>query len=213
MSLPDYWHEYWDNYVEAFVHPLTANGILGKFISNANVTGAYGEAWIRSMVSSMLPQFRVSTGAVIRPSDQKLDRKLTPQCDLIIWDPSELPALFEKGDFALVPNLSVKAIIEVKRSCTEIKNLNKQLKKQQNLLIDQYRANVLGIVISHPTKLFPEKEIVTPTWLEDAKYLWLAEPAKVRVFNSPPNKSSIGAPDKDEIFAFIYFLSQIAKQN
>jgi hypothetical protein len=48
-------------------------------------TGTYAEAWLRSMVRSMLGlRFRISTGAVIRATGKTGD---VPQCDLIVWDP------------------------------------------------------------------------------------------------------------------------------
>ena len=207
MSIPNYWFEYWENFAEAFIHPMTANGILGNFVSNPNVTGAYAEAWIRSMVSSMLPRFRISTGAIIKPSDREIDKKSVPQCDLIIWDPSELPALFEEGEFALVPNVSVRAIIEIKRSVSNIEHFKKQLKLRQNILAPQYYTKVLGVVVSHNSPLFPQNESVTPTWLQDAHLLWSSEPAKIRLLDASTNQ-----PDTNEIFAFIYFLAQVARQ-
>ena len=185
---------------------MTANGILSKFTSNPNITGAFAEVWIRSLVSSMLPHYRISTRAIIKASDQSKYKKTVPQCDLIIWDPSELPALFEKGDFALVPNLSACAIIEVKRTCNDLEHLKNQLYERQMLLPSYYHTNVLGIVISHKESLFPEDKL-SPTWLKDAHFLWSDEPAKVRLLDATTNK-----PDVNDIFAFIYFLSQIASQ-
>lgn len=60
---PEYWHLFWQLYAESFIHSLKSNALLGKFIANPDVTGSYAEAWIRSMVRNMLPQFRISTGA------------------------------------------------------------------------------------------------------------------------------------------------------
>src|SRR5687767_884956 len=72
------------NFAEALVHPLTIDGMLANFVTNPEVTGAFAEIWIRSLVASMLPQFRVSTGAIIRPFDKLRDLKKIPQCDVII---------------------------------------------------------------------------------------------------------------------------------
>jgi hypothetical protein len=65
----DAWESHWRDYAEAFVHSLRANDLLSRFITNSAVTGAYAETWIRFIAKSMLPQFRVSTGAIIRPTD------------------------------------------------------------------------------------------------------------------------------------------------
>jgi hypothetical protein len=111
--------EYWDLYAQAFTRSLQANGLLSCFVTNQNVTGAYAEAWIRSMTRNMLGhRFRISTGAVIRSCDHLPSRRLSKvsQCDLIVWDPSEMPVIFECSEFALVPLFATRAIIEVKRT-------------------------------------------------------------------------------------------------
>ncbi|GIK43891.1 MAG: hypothetical protein BroJett011_77240 [Chloroflexota bacterium] len=197
---PEYWHLFWQLYAESFIHPLKSNALLGKFIANPDVTGSYAEAWIRSMVRNMLPQFRISTGAVIRASDQTRNLKSIPQCDLIIWDPSELPAIFEQGDFALVPTHSVQAIIEVKRSCSNINELTKQLESRRKLLRAKCRRNLLGIVIEHPKSLFDGE--TRPDWLKNEK--WRKGCAMVCLL------SNNETPNVDDIMAFIYFLAQIA---
>ena len=71
-------NEFWMDYVETFSHPLTANGLVGRFVQNTEVTGAYAESWIRSLVSDMCgKKYRVSTGAIIRGSDRAFERDLT----------------------------------------------------------------------------------------------------------------------------------------
>lgn len=193
---------FWKSYAEAFAHPLKSGGLLNKFTTNSNVTGAYAEAWVRFMVKSMIPpQFRISTGTVIRSMDQKRGLQSIPQCDIIIWEPSELPALFEQGDFALVPFHSARAIIEVKRTKRSIPDFKKQLEKQQKLLLHEYRSNILGVVINHQKSLFDGE--VEPDWLTNQERR--NKPAMVRLLSDSQE------PDVDEVFAFIYFLSQVAK--
>jgi hypothetical protein len=89
------WREYWKAYAQAFAQPIQADGLLSHFVTNPNVTGAYAEAWVRSTTRNMLgSRFRISTGAVIRACDRGRELSV-PQCDLIVWDPSEMPAIFE----------------------------------------------------------------------------------------------------------------------
>lgn len=196
--------QYWTDYIQAVAFPFESNSLLNRFITNSNVTGAYGEAWIKSFAASMLPQFRISTGAIIEPTDKNSNLQSIPQCDIIIWDPSYFPAIFERGEFALVPIVSARAVIEVKRSCDSAKKfdcLQKQLGDRQNCLNDPYRRYTLGVVISHPKPLF--KEMATPEWLEDEKYE--TEPAITRLLDSENHV------DKKGFLAFIYFLTQIAE--
>jgi hypothetical protein len=56
-KLSDTWkarENYWNLYARAFAQSLGANSLLSSFVTNPNVTGAYAEAWIRSMVRNML---------------------------------------------------------------------------------------------------------------------------------------------------------------
>src|SRR6266542_1076383 len=110
------WHEYrdeyWDLYTQAFAQSLQANGLFSSFVTNPCVTGAYAESCVWSLTRSMLGhRFRLSTGAVIRPCDRGRGLSSVMQCDLIVWDPSEMPAIFESSEFALVPLFATRAII------------------------------------------------------------------------------------------------------
>jgi hypothetical protein len=195
------WEDHWANFARAFVQPLQGGGLLSRFVSNSDVTGSYAEAWVRSLIASMLPQFRISTGAIIRPMDRKQrDLSSIPQLDAIIWDPSELPALFEQGDFALVPFHSARAVIEIKRTCSSIGDFRDQLRRQQQCLKHGIRSNVLGVVISHGSSIFDGE--VEPSWLEQDK--WQDSPAMTRLLCEDLEV------DVDGVFVLIYFLAQIA---
>ena len=196
------WKQHWADFADAFAHPLKANGLFSKFVTNPDVTGAYAEAWVRSMVKSMLPQYRVSTGAIVRATDQFRGTRDVPQCDLIIWNPSELPALFEQETFALVPYHSARAIVEIKRTSTDIDGAKEQLKKLQKCLLHERRMNVLGVVVSHNKSLFEAE--VDPDWL--SKRTRYDEPLITRLLSEDSTE-----PDVDGIFSLIYFLSHIAK--
>jgi hypothetical protein len=140
---------YWDLYARTFAQPLQANGLFSGFVTNPCVTGAYAEAWLRSMVPNMLGlRFRISTGAVIRANDKARD---VPQCGLIVWDPSEMPAVFESSEFALVPIFATRAIIEVKRTGNKAEReaLKEQLKARRNLLRTVSQMDfVLGVILN-----------------------------------------------------------------
>lgn len=199
------WQGYWKNFADAFAHPLKADGLLSKFVTNPAVTGAYAEAWIKFIAKSMLRQFNISTGCVIQPTDKSRGLQVIPQCDIIIWDSSAFPALFEQGDFAIVHHTSVRAIIEVKRSCTPTKvpTFQKQLERLQ----ERIRAsplsstNVLGVVVSHSEPLFLEK---------DFGYDWVRQrppscpPAMTRLFDKKSKDVDVIG-----VMAFIGFLAQI----
>ena len=204
----DSFKDFWDAYAGAFAQPLQASGYLGKFVTNPNVTGAYAEAWVRSMTKNMLGhRFRVSTGAVIRSSDPVRGLKSVSQCDLIVWDPSEMPAIFESGEFALVPFFAARAIIEIKRTCNK-GDLCEQLKKLRDLL--PAFGPVLGVVIDHPHRLFDQVPC-TPDWLKHFKYEAGLQ-TRYNIAKEPPMTSLLqgNQPDTDGIMAFIYFLAQIA---
>ena len=146
------WNDHWQAYAEAFAQPLQSNGLVSKFVTNPVVTGAYAEAWIRSIARGMLGgRFRISTGAVVRSGDARRGLDKVRQCDLIVWDPSDLPGLFECGDFSLVPYAAVRAVVEVKRRVRSVPELVTDL-RERSPLVPTYR--VLGIVASHSKPLF-----------------------------------------------------------
>jgi hypothetical protein len=189
---------HWENYAAAFAQPLQSNGLVSRFVTNADVTGSYAEAWVRLMTHSMLGlKFRISTGAVIRPADAARGLAQVPQCDLIVWDPSELPGLFEAGDFALVPFASAQAVIEIKRSVPDIHKFREQLRRQARVIPS---GRVLGVVVNHPTPLFEWE--CTPDWL------------KVVSDDAPMTRLLHGnEADTNGVMAFIYFLAQVAGHN
>ena len=87
---------------------------LKRFTSNSDVVGAYIESGVRKFVRHYLAPIRVSTGAVIDQA-QSPGSKI-PQLDTIAWIPNPAPAVFEMGEFALVPRSNCLGILEVKSS-------------------------------------------------------------------------------------------------
>jgi hypothetical protein len=190
------WNEHWAAYAEAFAQQLQGNGLVARFVTNPNVTGLYAEAWIRSTARSMLgSRFRISTGAVIRPYDVMRSLHGVPQCDLIVWDPSELPGLFEHGEFALVPFAAVRAVIEVKRAISNAAELRQQLQDRHKLVPSGF---LLGVVVSHAESLRDFE--CAPDWFARGR----SAPAMTRLLDGT------NEPDTDGVLAFIYFLSQVA---
>jgi hypothetical protein len=107
--------EYLAAYAQQFAGGLFANKAIKRFADNSDVIGAYAEATVRELIRKMVHPLRVSRGAVIGP-DLYANPKSVRQLDTIIWSPNPLPAIFESGDFALVPRGGCCGVIEVKRS-------------------------------------------------------------------------------------------------
>ncbi len=198
---------FWDLYARAFVQPFESNGLLSEFVANPTVTGAFAEAYTRSMIKKILGhRFRISTGAVIRPLDKTRVLRSIPQCDVIVWDPSELPAIFECGEFALVPFHSVRAIIEVKRTgCKKARALlADQLKERLGLMPTMSAMDfVLGVLANDddPEPLFNDERRPSPNWLQSHT----GTPPITRILHN-------GKADTNGIMAFIYFLAQVAQK-
>jgi hypothetical protein len=100
---------------DELVRELTPTATIKKFVDNSDVIGAFAEASVRRFVEKMVAPARVSTRAVISETLCDTPDKV-PQIDTIIWIPMPLPAIFEVGDFGLVPSMSVLGVIEIKRS-------------------------------------------------------------------------------------------------
>jgi hypothetical protein len=97
------------------VDELKAVDGLKKFTTNTDVIGKHAETAVRRLVGRIVHPLRVSTGAVIS-EELCANPESVPQLDTIIWQPCPAPALFEVGDFGLVPRGSSMAIMEIKRS-------------------------------------------------------------------------------------------------
>jgi hypothetical protein len=197
--------KYWRRFAEAFAHPLQANGLLGDFVSNSSVTGAYAEAWVRCLAEQMITNLTISTGAITRTSDSNSnsaeDLRSLAQIDLLLWDHTELPAPFRVGNFALVHAQAARGIIEVKRSLkTGIEDVRAQLERQRRRLLPEYRMNILCVVVAHPT---PIGGALSSDWVAGQQ---AGEPVSVvRLLDGESR------PDADGIFKLIYFLSHLAK--
>lgn len=87
---------------------------IKQFTSNTDIVGAYVEAGVRRFVQRYLAPIRVSTGAVI--DQNQVPGSTIPQLDTIAWIPGPVPAIFEFGDFGLVPRSSALGILEIKSS-------------------------------------------------------------------------------------------------
>jgi hypothetical protein len=88
---------------------------LKYFTTNPEIIGCYVEAGVRQFVRKYLSPIRVSTGAVIDQFQSRGSISI-PQIDTIAWVPYPAPAVFEIGEFALVPRSSCLGILEVKSS-------------------------------------------------------------------------------------------------
>ncbi|MCU1246979.1 MAG: hypothetical protein JWQ49_8 [Edaphobacter sp.] len=86
-----------------------------RFTTNPDLLGHYVEAGVRQLVRRYLAPTRVSTGAVIDQAQSPGSKKI-PQLDMIAWIPGPVPAVFEVGDFGLVPRSSSLGFLEVKSS-------------------------------------------------------------------------------------------------
>ena len=107
--------EFLDLFATPLVEELKAIEGLKKFTSNTDVIGAHAEAVVRRLVRRVVEPLHVSSGAVISEQLCAHPDKV-PQLDTIIWFPCPAPAIFEVGDFCLVPRGSTMAIMEIKRS-------------------------------------------------------------------------------------------------
>jgi len=192
--------QFWDEYAEAYVSQILQNDLFSKFTNNTAATGAYAESWIRNLVNEMLPSYKVSTGCIIHASDRALNETDQSQIDLIIWDPSELPAVFEHGSFALVPSFSVRGIIEVKRSCSNLEKFELQLKKQRDEVPQEWKKHILGVLVCHNKNPFSVQAY--PKWCSGVDVS--STPQITRILDKDGNV------DKEGVFALIYLLSQIS---
>jgi hypothetical protein len=87
---------------------------IKRFTSNTAIIGQYVEASVRQFIRKYLSPIRVSTGGVI--DQDQTPGGYIPQLDTIAWIPGPVAAIFEIGDFGLVPRSSCLGVLEIKSS-------------------------------------------------------------------------------------------------
>lgn len=83
--------------------------------------GTYKESLIKSLLKNKIPKkHEVSTGFVLsgEMKEKQINKRVSKQLDLVIWDSSEHSPIFRVDDFVIIPPESCKAVIEVKGKLT-----------------------------------------------------------------------------------------------
>jgi hypothetical protein len=107
--------QFLDFVAQQLVREMETAKELATFTKNSDLKGKYIEAVVRRFVRNAVHPFRVCTGSV-------LDNELTASgaklrsIDTLIWAPNPVPALFDAGEFAMVPRSSAFGLLEIKLS-------------------------------------------------------------------------------------------------
>jgi hypothetical protein len=132
---------------------------IRKFTNNADIVGKYVEASVRRFVRKYLAPIRVSTGGVI--DENQTPGASIPKLDTIAWIPGPVAAVFEVGDFGLVPRSSCLGILEIKSSAypKAVKELDKRTRPAfvtplRLPLSKQIRFSAIGGVLVSESFLF-----------------------------------------------------------
>lgn len=109
--------------IEKFQKSITKELILTKdrvefLIGNANwgEVGRFKEAILRKTISQFLPSnLKIGTGFIIGNYDHQFggDGQISSQLDIIIYE-DKSPVIFREGDFVIITENAVRAVIEVK---------------------------------------------------------------------------------------------------
>lgn len=108
--------------------------------ANWGEEGKYKEAILSKTIAQFLPSnLRIGTGFIVGNDDHQFGRdgKISSQLDLIIYE-DKTPVIFREGDFIILTESSVRAVIEVKSSLTNYSasnenSLNKVIAKLNRL--------------------------------------------------------------------------------
>lgn len=111
--------------------------------ANWGEEGRYKEAILRKVISQFLPSnLRIGTGFILAKNDNQAgqqDGKISKQLDLVVYE-GKRPLIFREGDFVILTEDAVRAVIEVKTKVTNFSSqdnsaLNK-IAEKLNLLRD-----------------------------------------------------------------------------
>jgi len=125
--------------VKKFQESITQELIITKdrvrdLIATANwgKEGSYKEAILIKTIKSFLPlNLNIGTGFILGNSDNiyGTDSNISTQLDIIIYD-NKIPVIFKEGDFVILTDTPVRAVIEVK---TRADNYSANIKKKNAL--------------------------------------------------------------------------------
>lgn len=116
------------NFQKSITTELTLTKDRVEFlIGNANWgdVGRYKEAILRKTISQFLPSnLQIGTGFIIGNSDHQFGRngQISSQLDIIIYE-DKSPVIFREGDFVIITESAVRAIIEVKTKVVNYSDL------------------------------------------------------------------------------------------
>src|SRR5258705_13435223 len=82
---------------------LVANCTIKNFTNNSELIGQFAEATVRRLIQRAVSPLRVSRGGIIH---EGICPDNVREADTIIWSPNPVPAIYEAGEFPLVPRLS-----------------------------------------------------------------------------------------------------------
>jgi len=107
-------------------------------IGNANwgEDGMYKEAILRKSISQFLPtNLNIGTGFILRNDDNVNGENgiISKQLDIIIYD-DKTPVIFKEGDFVILTESAVRAVIEVK---TKVSNYGQENENSLNRIVDK----------------------------------------------------------------------------
>ncbi|KAA6437084.1 hypothetical protein FEM33_20430 [Dyadobacter flavalbus] len=159
-----------DQNIKRFQESITRELKLTKdrvrdLIGNANwgADGGYKEAILRKTISQFLPSnLSIGTGFIIGNTDhyQGQSGRISTQLDIIIYE-NKTPVIFREGEFIIITETAVRAVIEVKTKITNYSDpesgngqntLNKIINKINKLMdfpsfnpLNQQRKKFVGI--------------------------------------------------------------------
>jgi hypothetical protein len=157
-------------------HELTAHDKIRAFVgSHPVLIGNYTEASIRDFISRMVTPLKVSTGTILY--EKNIGNP--PQLDAIVWSPILTPAIFENGNFAIVPRGNAHGFLEIKSTSYSNtgKDIADKLAYEEELIHPRLEghAGSLGVVCvaTKPDKklrqLIEEKRAVILLNMDDDK--------------------------------------------
>ncbi|MCU7858307.1 MAG: hypothetical protein KZQ86_00430 [Candidatus Thiodiazotropha sp. (ex Lucinoma kastoroae)] len=193
--------EYFDALAGQLTRTFTSSQEITKFTSNKDVIGAYTEELVYNFVSNVVYPLRVSTGTVISRQSYKNDA-VTPQLDIIIWDPNPVPPILSENRFSLVPRNAVLGIIEVKK--TDYNNGLDDIRKKEKEVINCFsdvnpNKLYLGVICSVVNKNPLRKNKLT-SLIKEKKAVYLLD-----------NRIDTPIPNPPGIYRLINFLGMVRK--
>lgn len=176
---------------------IVKRNALGFLISQQKILGDYTEKIIMDFLKSKIRKFHVSRGLIVGDGGEN-----SPECDILIYNDLFQP-LFNVSDVAIVKNVCVRVVIEVKSilsGLSGLKKIKEHINKVGKIAPSVYRYFLIIFTSKIPKDKIQNEFSVYGNWVKVFVLTYIKE---------KPIRYDVGNINKGELKSFLKELEHI----